>query len=259
MPRIRTVKPEYPKNRKVRAVSRDCRLLNIHLWNLADDEGRLQELPQWIIGEVFPTDEDVTTVVLREWLGSLHVAGLITRYEVDGEAYIQCNNFREHQVINKPRESEIPAPQAESEPSRTPTVVLPEDYRLERKGTGKGKEEEGKSDVDTPDAPLSELLADLIAANDPNGKRPTVTGAWAVAEDRMLRLDGRNPVEAERLIRWTQRDEFWKGNVLSMPKFREKYTQLYHAASKGSRQPGMDNARRLAQLAEEEARKEEAA
>lgn len=56
MPRIRTVKPDYPKHRKVRSVSRDARLLNIHLWNLADDEGRLQELPQWIIGEAFPVE-----------------------------------------------------------------------------------------------------------------------------------------------------------------------------------------------------------
>lgn len=133
------MKPEYPKNRKTRRVSRDCRLLNIHLWNLADDEGRLQELPQWIIGEVFPEDEDVTPVVLREWLGSLHNAGLIQRYEVDGERYIQCHDFNDHQVINKPKPSEIPAPQAESDQSRTPTVDLPEDSRPERKGKeGKG-------------------------------------------------------------------------------------------------------------------------
>lgn len=78
--------------------------------------------------------------------------------------------------------------------------------------------------------PLCKLLADLIAANDPNGKRPKIGAIWAAAEDRMLRLDGRDPAEAERLIRWTQASEFWRGNILSMPKFREKYTQLYQAA-----------------------------
>jgi hypothetical protein len=146
MPRIRTVKPSYPKHRKVRAVSRDARLLNIHLWNLADDEGRLQELLQWIIGEVFPTDEDVTTVVLREWLEELQVAGLIVRYEVDGEDYIQCHDFLNHQVINKPRPSEIPSADAGSIHSGNSTGVVPEDShpevegekeRREGKGTGK--------------------------------------------------------------------------------------------------------------------------
>ena len=144
MARIRTVKPEYPKHRKVRKVSRDARLLNIHLWNLADDEGRLQELPQWIIGEVFPTDEDVTPVVLREWLGSLHDAGLIVRYEVAGEAYIQCHDFGAHQVINKPKTSLIPAV---PDGYGTNTVAVREDYRPEQgtgnRAQGTGNEGEG--------------------------------------------------------------------------------------------------------------------
>jgi hypothetical protein len=252
MPRIRTVKPDYPKHRKVRAVSRDARLLNIHLWNLADDEGRLQELPQWIIGEVFPTDEDVTPVVLREWLGSLHDAGLITRYEARGERYIECHDFIDHQVINKPRPSEIPAPDAALSDSRTSPVVLPDDSLPEREGKGNGSGKGMESDVGTPDAPLSNLLADLVAANDPNGKRPSVGEAWTTAEDRMLRIDERDPVEAERLIRWTQANEFWRGNVRSMTTFREKYGQLYLAAveDKKKRQGGgMAAAERLAEKA----------
>jgi hypothetical protein len=125
MPRIRTVKPEYPKHRKTRSVSRDARLLNIHLWNLADDEGRLQELVQWIIGEVFPEDEDVTPGVLREWLSELQGAGLIARYEVDGERYIECHDFGDHQVINKPRPSNIPHSSAGCDwTSNTPVRLL---------------------------------------------------------------------------------------------------------------------------------------
>ncbi len=148
MARIRTVKPAYPKHRKVRAVSRDARLLNIHLWNLADDEGRLQELPQWIIGEVFPTDEDVTPVLLREWLGELQGAGLIVRYEVDGEAYIQCHDFNDHQVINKPKASEIPAPPAGEEESGSAPVLVPDDSDPEVEGEGKGEKEEETTAAD---------------------------------------------------------------------------------------------------------------
>ena len=110
MARIRSVKPDYPQHRKVRAVSRDARLLNIHLWNLADDEGRLQELPQWIIGQIFPADEDVTPAVLRGLLEELEKVRLIVRYEVDDERYIGIENWCEHQHPEKPKPSNLPPP-----------------------------------------------------------------------------------------------------------------------------------------------------
>ena len=168
MARIRTVKPEYPKHRKVRRVSRDARLLNIHLWNLADDEGRLQELPRWIIGEVFPADDDVSPDVLRSWLDELEEAGLITRYEVDGERYIACHDFTGHQAINKPRPSELPAPPVRPSHSSTAPVAVREDSHGEGNGTG-NREGKGK--------PLS-----------PNGDRAaqvnTVFAAWVEATER---------------------------------------------------------------------------
>ena len=72
--------------------------------------------------------------------------------------------------------------------------------------------------------PLSDLLADLIAKN--GSRRPRVGKRWADAERLLLEADDRDPQEAERLIRWCQADEFWRANVLSMPKFRERYDQL---------------------------------
>jgi hypothetical protein len=121
--RIRTVKPEYAKHRKVRRISRDARLLNIHLWNLADDEGRLQELPRWIIGEVFPADDDVTPEVLRGWLAELESVGLITRYEIDGELYIACHDWADHQKISHPTASVLPPPPSANGRGKPPGVL----------------------------------------------------------------------------------------------------------------------------------------
>lgn len=172
MARIRTVKPEYPKHRKVRKVSRDARLLAIHLWNLADDEGRLQNLPRWIIGEVFPDDEDVTPPVLTEWLDELEGVGLILRYEVDQEQYIACHDFTDHQSINKPRPSVLPAPPE----SRTAPVAVPDSSRGEGKGREQGKE--------TPLSPNGDRVA---AAKNGRG-HPTparqVFDAWVAATER---------------------------------------------------------------------------
>ena len=81
-----------------------------------------------------------------------------------------------------------------------------------------------KATVERLKAPLSDLLADLIERN--GSKRPTVSKRWADEERRMLELDMRSPEEALSLIEWCQNDLFWKGNILSMPKFREKYDTL---------------------------------
>jgi hypothetical protein len=71
---------------------------------------------------------------------------------------------------------------------------------------------------------LCNLLADLVEAN--GSKRPTITDTWRVECDRLIRIDGKTPDKIERAIRWSQRDPFWRANVLSMPTLRAKYDQL---------------------------------
>lgn len=200
MARIRTVKPAYPKHKKVRAVSRDARLLNIHLWNLADDEGRLQELPQWIIGEVFPTDEDVTPVLLREWLGELQEVGLIARYEVDDEAYIQCHDFTDHQVINKAKPSEIPPPPAEFGDSSSAPVQLRDtsapEVEVEREGE-QGREE------DAPAGAHQQIIGRLDSVAFARGiASPRVDAARKVCEEY---ADKDLATEVEKFVHyWTE-------------------------------------------------------
>lgn len=71
---------------------------------------------------------------------------------------------------------------------------------------------------------LCTLLADLIEAN--GSKRPTITKAWHNAARLLITADRRHIEKAADLIRWCQADPFWRANILSMPKFREKYDQL---------------------------------
>jgi helix-turn-helix protein len=71
---------------------------------------------------------------------------------------------------------------------------------------------------------LCALLADLIEQN--GSKRPKVTKAWLLAADRMIRIDGRSPVQIETVLRWSQQDGFWSSNILSMDKLREQYDRL---------------------------------
>ena len=84
---------------------------------------------------------------------------------------------------------------------------------------------------------LCTLLADLIESN--GSLRPTIGAGWHDAARLLIDKDGRDLESAARLIRWVQADQFWQGNVLSMPKFREKYDQLRLAANaeRAARQP----------------------
>lgn len=83
---------------------------------------------------------------------------------------------------------------------------------------------------------LCELLADLMEER--GAKRPTITKTWEVEADRLLRLDGRDPAKAERLLRWSQADPFWAGNVHSMPTFRRQYDRLRDHANRALKKPG---------------------
>lgn len=245
MARIRSLKPDIWDDDAIGDLTRDERLLFVALITQADDDGRLPGRPKWIASKMYPYDDDVTPEDVSRWLAGLDAAGLIWLYETDGKPYIWLPKWESHQSIDSRyrKESKLPDPPDER-PSSAPRALVkpPPDARRrsgeERKGgDGRGKE---SSAVAASDAPLSNLLADLLAELDPNGKRPTVSQTWATEEDRMLRLDGRDPVEAERLIRWTMRDPFWQNNVKSMPKFREQYAQLYGNAKNSGRPKGRD-------------------
>ena len=71
---------------------------------------------------------------------------------------------------------------------------------------------------------LCDLLAELIRLN--GNKVGKVGKGWWLACDRLMRLDGYTPQQVEWVMRWSQQNEFWQSNILSMPKLREKFDQL---------------------------------
>jgi hypothetical protein len=54
----------------------------------------------------------------------------------------------------------------------------------------------------------------------------------------MIEQDKREPDKIRNAIKWCQNDEFWRANILSMPKLREKYDQMRLSAERGSRPAG---------------------
>lgn len=129
-----------------------------------------------------------------------------------------------------------------------------ENFAPERKGKEQGKEQ-GKEHVrdraaPSPDAETGEdahsaprdeprridiervcsHLAERVASN--GSKRPTINDGWRDAARLMIDRDKRTVEQILRAIDWCQDDTFWRGNVMSMPKLREKYDQLRLQASR---------------------------
>lgn len=83
------------------------------------------------------------------------------------------------------------------------------------------------------DSPYLELATGLFAymkKNNEEAKEPNLQ-SWADDMRKLVELDGRSIENVKEVIRWSQRDDFWKGNILSAKKLREKYDQLKVQAS----------------------------
>lgn len=82
---------------------------------------------------------------------------------------------------------------------------------------------------DSEEYRLSELLYQNILSFNDRFKKPDLQ-KWCAEVDKMLRIDGRSIEEVEALILWVSQDSFWKANILSTRKLREKFDQLWSKA-----------------------------
>lgn len=114
----------------------------------------------------------------------------------------------------------------------------------ERKGK-KGKSEQSSpkgSDVcETEEMKsakiLAEYLKERILEEHPTARVPKDTTSWAKDIEKMIRIDGRDKIDIQLAIEWVYLNkdgDFWKSNIRSGKKLREKYDTLY-AQSKRSK------------------------
>lgn len=105
MARARNIKPGFYKNEDLAECSERARLLFPGLWMLADREGRLEDRPRRIKGEIFPFDAFDVEPLLEE----LARWDFIRRYVVNGKRFIQVVRFAEHQSPHgTEKDSDIP-------------------------------------------------------------------------------------------------------------------------------------------------------
>lgn len=105
MARARNIKPGFFTNDDLAECEPLARILFVGLWTVADREGRLEDKPRKIKAMVLPYDDADCDKLLAQ----LHGKNFITRYAVDGNEFIQINNWKKHQNPHmKEAASEIP-------------------------------------------------------------------------------------------------------------------------------------------------------
>lgn len=114
MARIRSLKPRFLDDEKLHSNPihpAETAILMEGLWLLADREGRLNDSPRMLKGNVLKFYDHISPREVDGMLAYLDGAGLIVRYQAAGEKYIQIANWRRDQTPHKTeRESEIPPP-----------------------------------------------------------------------------------------------------------------------------------------------------
>jgi hypothetical protein len=103
------IDPDFWTDEKLGELSRDERLFFMGLISNSDDDGRGRANPKLLKSTIFPYDEDITGVDVKEMLCRLVDKKIILLYTVEGQDFYYLKNFSKHQSISKPQPSKIPA------------------------------------------------------------------------------------------------------------------------------------------------------
>lgn len=113
--------------------------------------------------------------------------------------------------------------------------------------TKKKEKEEPKFAEDHEATILTKLLVKLMLQNNPNARVPKTEKQkyqWIDALEKIHRLDGYSYDEIKQVIVWCQNDDFWKANILSTKKLREKMpTLILQMRRRGNQSQGRPQSR----------------
>ena len=153
-----------------------------------------------------------------EWLDSLRFRCRISGWAADQERGATAKRVAAHRA----RSNGVKRSVTDRNENRTGQNRVNDSLRSSPRSDDHDGHDAGEAAPD--EAPLCHLLADLIVQN--GGRRVRIGKKWATAERLLLDRDERDRSEAEQLVRWCQGNDFWRSNILSMGKFRERYDQL---------------------------------
>lgn len=229
-------------SQKINAISEGAENLYYRIYVISDDFGLFHADPKILKGQAY-TLRNVSIATIKKRLNELTEIGLIKIYEINGERYLEIQEFEKHQTFRKDytRKAYHPRPSTKSYEvvrSRTKPPTNINKSNINKSNINKNKVNSlCLEKFQDEDIKLTQILIDLMIKNNPNSsiiRRLTSKRqqTW-IDECRKLReIDKRTSEQIEQIIIFSQNDSFWKSNILSMVKLREKFDQLWLKAKK---------------------------
>jgi hypothetical protein len=210
--RIRSIRPEFWASEDVAEMDWYTRLVYIGLWSYVDDNGVGRDKEQLIVAALFPLDDDLREASRRVTGALQHLSdrGQITRYTVDGRAYLHVAAWSKHQRIEKASQGRYPAPTCENaeiqEPSPTTPGALPEHSTPGEGEKGRRGEGEKTSLVDS---------ADNVATDEPGPTKTRKKPARPLPPDfhpSQEHIDLANELGVDLRFEFAQFRDWWLGD-----------------------------------------------
>jgi hypothetical protein len=197
--RARNIKPGFYKNEDLAECSVWARLIFPGLWMLADREGRLEDRPKRIKGELLPFDAQEVEPLLAELAAKYDAQGVpfIVRYENSDGRFIQISKFSANQTPHYSEKRSVIKPPPLQEPGlfddmQIPGIGVHGDHRTPGIGVGNGSSgndddhlipgkhgsSRGGRNPLTPDSLTPD--SGLLTPDSPNPDSPTAAAAAAL-------------------------------------------------------------------------------
>ena len=166
---------------------------------------------------------DATTITVTSWTRWNGAWGDITAKSDARKAAARERKARQRARAAQDAAEPAPAPAPDPTPTATDddsvleaVIVTPEPINVRR-------------DVES----VCYHMANSVCER--TGRRPRITKKWLDSARLMIDRDGRTPDQVHAAIDWVHNSEFWRANILSIPKLREKWDTLKLQAERGQR------------------------
>ena len=211
-------------------------LLYFHLSIRADDDGFINK-PKTIMRMIGSKDDDINLLIAKKFLIPFE-SGVVVIKHWKIHNYIQNDRYNETKYKNEKAQlvlDENKAYKLQTSECIQDVSTMETQVRLGKVRLGKDNKDISVSFTnDTVEYQLAELLYQSILVNDEKFKMPNLYG-WAENIDRLIRIDDRSPEEIKNVIMFATSNDFWKSNILSTKKLRDKFGTLVIQMKRGER------------------------
>ncbi|KKN06982.1 hypothetical protein LCGC14_1071720 [marine sediment metagenome] len=203
-------------------------LLYFHLNMEADDDGFVAN-PKRMLRMLSFNEDHFKLLIIKRFVVSFKSGVIVIKPWLLHNA-VRKDMYKETQYLDEKNMLQIKSNKVYTE-NRNGLVTKPL-HRIGKDRIGKDRIEvvaiapTSKVSFTSKDMEIVELLISLIQQNNSAWQMKGNKDKWAEDINKLYRIDKRTYEQIEFMIRWVQKDSFWKQNILSASKLREKFNDL---------------------------------